>query len=279
MTLPIVKRVQDRVDAMREGSRVVDLGFTVFTRPDFITDTLLASYIAMRLFVMLFPLAYVAIAGIGLYGSEVASTPTEAVEDSGLTGALATSVARAAEGSSRAHIVVLAVGLALAFWTGRSALRALRVAHASVWRLPVPKVPIASLGGPLLALTVLVVAWLGTLISRLREAGAPIGLTSLAFALVVGLVWIEASWRLPHTADRRTDLLPGAVLVGIGAPSLNLATQLYFGPKLARSTATYGALGGSLVFLTFLLVIAWTIVAGAELNAGVLEWRRRQKES
>jgi uncharacterized BrkB/YihY/UPF0761 family membrane protein len=195
-----------------------------------------------------------------------------------LTGALASSVADAARGSSRGHGVVLIVGLALALLAARGAVRAVRLAHASVWRMPVPKPPIADLGGPLCAGLVLLLAWCGVMVTRLRAEGAPIGLTSIAFAGIVGASWLEASWRLPNQAERRRDLLPGAVLVGLGAPMLNFATQLYFAPRLDRATTTYGVLGSSLVFLTYLLVVAWTIVAGAEVNAGVVEWRRNRRE-
>jgi uncharacterized BrkB/YihY/UPF0761 family membrane protein len=272
------ERAKRAVDDVRTRSSLADLGLTILGRPNYAQDTLLTSYIAMRIFVMLFPLAYMAVAGIGLYSDQVTADSGDAVKDAGLTGTLASSVAQAAQGSSKGHLVVFLFGLVLSVWTGRSTVRALRVAHASVWRVAVPRRPITELGGPAAAGVLLIVAWLGVLLTRLRGAGAPIGLTSLALAIIVGAIWLEASWRLPNDAKARRDLLPGAAVVGIGAPLLNLATHLYFAPKLERSTETYGTLGASLVFLTFLLVVAWTIVVGAEVNAGVTEWRRRHQE-
>jgi uncharacterized BrkB/YihY/UPF0761 family membrane protein len=269
-----VRGTRQRAVALRERSRTADFAFTLATRPNWAHDTLLTSYLALRIFILLFPLAYMAVAGIGLYSANV-SSPDQAAKDAGLSGSVAASVASAARGSSRGHLVVLAVGLVLTLMTARNAVRALRIAHASIWRVPVPKVPITDPGGPAFAGTVLLGAWMGIIVTRLRNAGAPIGLTSIVFAAIVATIWTEISWRLPHGPVRRRDLIPGAVLVGIGAPALNLATQVYFAPKLARATETYGVLGASLVILTYLLVLAWTIVAGAELNASLADWRRR----
>jgi membrane protein len=274
----VKERVRRTVERVRTRSPAADLGITLIGRPNYAQDTLLTSYIAMRLFVMLFPLAYMFVAGIGLYANHFAAGSADAARDAGLSGALASSVAQATQGPSKGHAVVFVSGLALSVWAGRSAVRALRVAHASVWRVPVPRRPIAELGGPATAAVLLVVSWLGVLLTRLRDAGAPIGLTSVALAAAVGAIWLEASWHLPNAVNARRDLLPGAAVVAIGAPLLNFATQVYFVPKLGRATEMYGALGASLVVLTFLLVVAWTIVVGAELNAGVAEWRRRREQ-
>ena len=146
-----------------------------------------------------------------------------------------------------------------------------------MWRLPVPKTPLAEAGGLAFAVGVVVTLWLGLTTTRLRHRGVPIPLTSGAMGFVVGLLWLWGSGHLPNKARNRRDLLPGAVLIGVAAPALNLAVQLYFAPKLARTTATYGVLGASLVILTYLLVVAWMIILSAELNAGVLEWRLRDE--
>jgi uncharacterized BrkB/YihY/UPF0761 family membrane protein len=272
-----VEGLQAWVERTRRRWRLFDLGVTVVTRPDYVNDTLLSSYFAMRLFVLLFPLAYTAVAGIGLYADSSSATPDDTASNVGLTGTLAESIADAARGSQRSHILILLAGLVLSVWAGRGALRALRILHAAVWRVPAPKTALTDLGGIAFAAAVVVVAWLGTLTSRLRGDGVPIVLTSGALGLAVASLWLLVSWRLPHGAHRRWDLLPGAVLLGVGAPAINIAVQVYFAPRLSRATATYGVLGGSLVLLTYLLVVAWTIVLGTELDAAVLEWRTRER--
>jgi membrane protein len=274
-----VEQTKERVDKLAQRSTPVHLTLSLITRPNYVNDTLLASYFAMRLFILLFPLAYMVVAGIGLYSSSASTNSDDVVTNVGLQGALAQSVAEASRDANRSHVVIFLGGLVLTVWAARAAMYALRIVHASVWRMPFPKKPLAELGAVGFAAVLVVVAWLGILTSRLRHEGAPIVLTSLVLAAIVGAGWWAISWGLPHTADRRIELLPGAILVGFGAPALNLATQLYFAPKLARSSDTYGVLGSSLVFLTYLIVVGWTIVLGAELNAGLHDWRNREQGS
>jgi uncharacterized BrkB/YihY/UPF0761 family membrane protein len=272
-----VDRTRARVDELAQRSKPVHLALSLVTRPNYVNDTLLSSYFAMRLFILLFPLAYMVVAGIGIYSSSVSTESDEVVTDVGLQGALARSVAEASRDAGRSHVIIFLGGLILSIWAARAAMHALRILHASVWRMPFPKKPLAEFAALAFAAGIVIAAWLGVVTSRLRNEGAPIILTSLVLAAIVGAAWWAISWRLPHSAERRIDLLPGAVLVGLGAPALNIATQVYFAPKLARSSDTYGVLGGSLVFLTYLLVVGWTIVLGAELNAGLHDWRRREQ--
>jgi uncharacterized BrkB/YihY/UPF0761 family membrane protein len=70
------------------------------------------------------------------------------------------------------------------------------------------------------------------------------------------------------------DLVPGALLVGLAAPALSIAVAVYFAPRVARTQATYGALGVGVVLLAYLLVIAWLISLSAELNSGLHTWRK-----
>jgi uncharacterized BrkB/YihY/UPF0761 family membrane protein len=267
------------VDRARERWRLVDLAVTVVTRPNYANDTLLASYFAIRLFVLLFPLAYTVVAGIGLYAGNSAKRAGDTTKDVGLTGALADSVADAAQGSQRGHVVVLVVGLVLTIWAARGGLRALRMTSAIVWRVPVPKTPLAEWGGLAFAVVVVLIAWLSIVTNRLRDNGLSIVATSIGFGLVAGGLWLLISWRLPNGAERPIDNLPGALLVAVAAPAVNVAVQVYFAPKLSRATTTYGVLGSSLVILTYLIVLGWTMVFACELSAAMFEWRQRGNEA
>jgi uncharacterized BrkB/YihY/UPF0761 family membrane protein len=270
-----LERGQATVERTRQRWRVVDLAVSLVTRPNYATDTLLASYFAMRLFILLFPLAYVVVAGIGLYAANSAERSDDVTSDLGLTGALADSVAEAARGSQQGHVFILAGGLVLTIWAARGGLRALRTMSALVWRVPLRKTPLAEWGGVVFALTVVLTAWLGGLTNRWRQDGVSVVATSIGLGLVAGGLWLVIAWRLPHRAHRPVDHVPGAVLVAVAAPAVNIAVQVYFAPKLKRTTTTYGVLGSSLVLLTYLIVIGWTLVLAHELSAGVLEWRER----
>jgi len=67
--------------------------------------------------------------------------------------------------------------------------------------------------------------------------------------------------------------------VAVAAPAIHAAVQLYFAPKLARATTTYGVLGASLVLLTYLIVIGWMLVLACELSAALLGWRERREST
>ena len=267
------------LERSRQRWRVVDLGATVVTRPNYANDTLLASYFALRIFVLLFPLAYTLVAGIGLYASSSAGDATDATKNLGITGSLANSIGQAAEGSQRTRVAILVAGVVLTIWAARGALRALRTLTALVWRVPVPKTPLAEWGGLAFVVVVMAVAWLGIVENRLRDHGWSIVAGSVLFGVALGALWWIVAQRLPHRGRRATDLLPGAVLIAVAAPAVHAAVNIYFAPKLAHATTTYGVLGASLVLLTYLIVIGWTLVLACELSAATLEWRERGPEA
>ena len=94
---------------------------------------------------------------------------------------------------------------------------------------------------------------------------------TIAFQTGVGVL---VMWLLPHRAERWPELVPGALLVAVGAQLVNIAVIFYFAPKIARSAELYGALGTAAVLLVWLYVLARLITSGAFLNATL--WERRQ---
>jgi uncharacterized BrkB/YihY/UPF0761 family membrane protein len=119
---------------------------------------------------------------------------------------------------------------------------------------------------------IVLAVFLGSFANRLRDTeGVP---TLVAFLLHGGVVaagWLLASRGLPHAPCPWWFHVPGALLVGVGTLSLNVALTVYFVPKLHHAAETYGVLGVGLVLLTYLLIVGWMIVLSAELNAGIFE--------
>jgi uncharacterized BrkB/YihY/UPF0761 family membrane protein len=146
---------------------------------------------------------------------------------------------------------------------------------AVVWRVPVPKTPLAEWGGVAFVVVVLLVAWLGILENRLRDHGWSVLAGVIVFGVVSGALWWLVAQRLPSRGQRPLDHLPGAALIALAAPAVHAAVNIYFAPKLAHATTTYGVLGASLVLLTYLIVVGWTLVLACELSAGLFEWRGR----
>ena len=86
-------------------------------------------------------------------------------------------------------------------------------------------------------------------------------------------VAVVVMWLLPRRAERWQELVPGAVLVAVGAQLISLAVVFYFAPKIGRSSELYGTLGTASVLLVWLYLVARLITSGAFLNATL--WERR----
>jgi uncharacterized BrkB/YihY/UPF0761 family membrane protein len=274
--LDTVNAAQAWADTARDRSAAVDAGLFLIHRFRFLQTSLIAGYVALRLFVLLFPLAYLVVAGIGL--STSASESRDVTEQVGVGGAVADSIADAASASDRSHWIALVIGLMATAWAGRGTLRAVRIAFAEGWRLPAPKTSYASTGGLLLAAIVLgSMAW-GGVIVRLRENGWPIVGVGLLHAAVMFAAALGIAFLLPRGAGTRwQDLAPGALLVAVAAPALSIAVSVYFAPRLSRTAATYGAIGTGVVIIAYLLAVGWLISLSAELNGGLYEWRQQRR--
>ncbi len=276
--LDSAERAQSWAESARNRSAPVDATLTVIGRIRIVQLSLVAGYLALRFFVLIFPVAYVVVAGIGLTISR--EDALEASDGVGISGAVADSIAEATEGSTRGHWLALIIGLMATAWAGRGALHALRIVHAEAWRLPVPKTGYGSVGGLPLAGVILLVLAYSSWVTNLRQEGDHVLLVFPLHAAVIGAVALGGSLILPRAdGSRWLDLVPGACLIGLAAPALNVAMTVYFAPRVARTQATYGALGVSVVVLTYLIVVAWLITMAAELNSGLFAWRQRRAAS
>lgn len=269
-------RATAALDSARGRSRIVDAASTILLRPRLVADTVLAGYLAMRLFILFFPLAYVAVAGLGLY-AQSSDSAEHVASDAGLAPAVTQSIADAANSSSRNHWIALIIGLGATVWAARGVLRALRAMHALAWGVLPPKSGLKP-HGPLLTAGMVVTLTIGYSMSdRLRDRGVSWVAAHLVAVVVVSGVWLLASLLLPRRPTPWYALVPGALLFGLGIEGLSLATTLYFAPKASTASAAYGALGIGLVLLSWLAAVGWIVILAVEMNAGLWEWWRRQR--
>ena len=92
------------------------------------------------------------------------------------------------------------------------------------------------------------------------------------------VLWIAVSWLLPRTPETTWyDLLPGAVLLAVGAEVLQFLTIYFFSRYIEDKTQTYGAIGASIAILLWAYLLGRLIVASAFLNAE--RWRRKRLEA
>ena len=85
---------------------------------------------------------------------------------------------------------------------------------------------------------------------------AVVALTLLAFAAISGRIagtpiglWLAVSLALPRSIARWRDLVPGALLYGVGILGVQAFTVYLFGRLLESKASTYGTLGASAAIL------------------------------
>jgi uncharacterized BrkB/YihY/UPF0761 family membrane protein len=92
--------------------------------------------------------------------------------------------------------------------------------------------------------------------------------TTIPFAL-----WLAVTSRLPHPGVGWMDLVPGALLVGIGVQAFQQFAILFLAPKLANATQLYGLLGIAATALFWFYILGRLMIGAATLNASLNEQR------
>jgi uncharacterized BrkB/YihY/UPF0761 family membrane protein len=240
---------------------------------------LIEAGVAFRFFLWLVPFGLVGAAILSFWDELDPGTLEQEAKRFGITAAAAHSGQRALENGNRGIVLVLVFGVAMLFWFSLGAIRALVLAFSLAWGSPRPK-----LRRPLHAIVLfnglfLVAFAASSGVAWLREQiGAEALLGSLLSAALMICIALVAMWFLPHGDARLRDLVPGAVLVGVGYQVITVAVLFYFAPRLGRAEETYGAFGTAATMLIWLYVLARLVIGSAFLNA-VLYRQRPPSES
>jgi uncharacterized BrkB/YihY/UPF0761 family membrane protein len=266
------ERAVELTASARQRLSWVEAGFEVFERELVHGGGLLAGGLAYRLFLWILPVGLVGAQVLGFWLEANEESVEDAAKEFGIGAAAVASAERAVEASQSNRILLLLTGLILLAWFSLGFVRALQLAYSLAWGVPRPR-----LHKPLYAVLVfnglfVIVAVAGAGLAWLREELGLFGvigiLATIAFQTGVGLL---VMWLLPRRAERWQELVPGALLVAVGAQLLSVAVVFYFAPKIGRSTELYGTLGTAAVLLVWLYVLARLIIAGAFLNATLWE--------
>lgn len=266
-----------RAEAERQEHASVDIGLTAIDRDGDVGGGIMAGALAYRVFIWMLPLSLVLVGLLGVASDATGESPKETAESSGLAGLVSSSVAEAAQSNGRWYALV--IGLPVLFLMTRSLLRALIAVHRLVWREPRLQAgkPTALATARLLVLLVLLV-----MLRPVTDALWPFESTAVVAlvldALLFGLVWLLIIVRLPRGAADVRDLLPGAVLFGVGALGIAVVARYVIEPYASSRESTYGALGVAAALLLGLYLFCRLVVATAVLNAVVWEHRRRTGE-
>jgi uncharacterized BrkB/YihY/UPF0761 family membrane protein len=235
---------------------------------------LLAGGLAYRLFLWLVPFGLTIAAVLGLWATEDPDSVQESAREFGIGAAAAETIATDLSGSGPSRTSLLAVGLLATLWFSLGTVRALRLAASIAWQLKPTRVPhpfhaVVAFNGLFLAdfAAAAVLAWL-------RDAlGLGVVVAAVTLVAVPTATAFVAFWLLPRRSDDWRDLLPGAILVGLGTQALQVAMVVYFAPKLESSSQLYGALGVAVTILVYLYVVARLVSISLFLDATL--WERR----
>ena len=245
----------------------VDVAFQLSDRDVATGGAVLAGAVAFRMFLWALPATLVLTGLLGFSADEAADT----AKDVGLGKVTAQTVGEAAYQAHRARWALIVIGLVFLVSVSRTLGVTVRTAVALTWQQPVRR------GSPYLqtagitALVLVCVLLIGVMTSWLRNQAPGFGLVAaVAVVLVWTLGWWAISVLLPHAPGLPWwGLVPGAVLVGVGAEIMHLVVLLYLEPRVTSASALYGSLGAAATLLLGAYFIARLILASAALNATI----------
>ncbi len=265
-----------RVEEARPRIPALDAAFDVRDYDQEVAGGLLAGAIAFRLFLWLVPFALVVVLILGWIVDDTSMSQAELADTYSITGVVSTYVGDAARQSSTGRLLILLAALYALYLASLGAVRAIRVAHVLAWHMSTTKFKGSLKAGLWFVAGTTLVALVTASVNAIRQSLPGPGLVLLLLMVVfVGAVWLAASWKLPHPAEvPLTAMIPGAVLVAVGAEVLHIVTVLWYAHKIEHSSELYGGLGVAVGLLAWLYLLGRLAIASAVLNATL--WRRKQ---
>ena len=265
---PRVEQSRRFLDSARRRSVVIDIAVKAAIRFSTIRGSILAGFLAYRLFLLVLPLVVIAVALAGFDQATTAATTGHLK----LGSALADTIAQAGEQAGTGRVALLITGIFALAITAWGMLSGLQYVSAQIWRIPVLKFPgkarsfLRLIGSLVLFGVVLYVA------AVVRNAGLVAGLAgSLTTFASTFIAFMGLGWILPRRSREWFWLLPGAVAGAIGQLLLQLLGSYYLVRLLGNASATYGALGIVVAALSYLYIVGLLLVLAPLANATVWE--------
>lgn len=249
---------------------LIDVGLRIYQRDRESAGTVLGSAVAFRLFLFFVPMVLFLVGLLGFIARWV--DPQDVREQTGITSGLAGQIdaALSQPGSSRWIATILGLfGMASA---GRTLSKVLVSTSCLAWRLPVrAKAPLRVIGA--IAGLVTGIGLVAVIVNRIRadHGLAATGFSFIAAFVVYGLAWLALSMMLPRATRDPSALLPGALLVGLTITGMQAISQIYLPNRLGQASQLYGAIGTTLVTLSWFFVIGRVMVLAMSLSAVIHE--------
>jgi uncharacterized membrane protein/uncharacterized BrkB/YihY/UPF0761 family membrane protein len=233
---------------------------------------LLAGALAFRLFLWLLPACLVVVALLGFSNADEVG---RGLTGAGLGGFTASTIAQATAQAHQGRWFLLLVGVVALYSTSVGLAKAMWIGTSLAWHLPVSRLrrpPRAA--GAVVALLLPAVA-LTLAANWLRSVTYTIGLVITLVMLVLYILfgWFILSLLPRPTNASVTDLLPGALLIGVGIQVLHLVSAFYLVNRISSSSQLYGALGAAATLLLWGYLLARILVGASTLNHTLFRYR------
>jgi uncharacterized membrane protein/uncharacterized BrkB/YihY/UPF0761 family membrane protein len=215
-----------------------------------------------------------AVSLLGFVAEVGTDAPEDLARDAGVGAYMVGVVANAAQQAEGARWFTLGLALFGIAVAGGGTVRALRLSHALVWDVELPRLKHSWTGPAALFGMTLLIAGFAALSWKARDLSEGLGLgTMLLSGVPLAAAWWLGSWLLPHDGAPWWALLPGAVLGAAGVLVMHLVTVFYLAGKIESASEMYGSLGAAAAVLLWLSILARLLIVGAGLNATL--WYRR----
>lgn len=255
----------------RTTHRSVDVGFRLADRDKRVAAGVLAGGVAYRMF---FWVLSVSVLTTGAFGFMDGSRLDEALSAMGIGPVGVGMVHDLVAGTEEARWWLIVVGGSLVLWTGYLGAKAQILVHAAVWRVLAPPATRPLAMSLIFSGTALAFVASMAIADKVHAEGEPLSvIADLAVTAITFGVWLMVSRVLPHRGGGWKDLVPGAVLLGIGAQAVYQFTTLLLTPKLANATQLYGLLGVTATALFWFYIVGRLMIGAATLNAALHEQR------
>lgn len=226
---------------------------------------LLAGALAFRLFLWLLPAGLVVVALLGFTSADQVHADLTGV---GLGGFTAATIAQAASQAQQGRWVLLLIGVVGLYSASVGLAKALWIGTSLAWHLPVSKLHRSPRAAAVVVALLLPTAALTLAANWLRTVAYALGLVAtLVMVLLYALFgWVVLSL-LPRAAHASVvDLLPGAIVIGLGIEGLQLVCAYYLVNRIASSSQLYGALGAAATLLLWGYLLARILIGASTVN-------------
>ncbi len=269
------KRVfQGRIEAARSDSALLDTVLEVVERDSDFGGGLLSGALAYRLFVFTLPLALFLVSGLGVLSNLFDTDPEKVASQAGLTGLVTQQVASASSGSSNWWVAITSFFVLV--YVTRALYRSLAVVHALIWERSAASAKVTARALEIFAAVIVGELLVVVGVAAVRHELPVGGVVALLFSLFASAaLWLVVTMQLPHSGARWTDLVPGALLFGVGVLAVHAFSVYLLGRILESKASTYGALGTAAAILLTLFFFGRVIIGAAVLNSTLVARRER----